>query len=101
MSIEASVTGNAITLTVTFTDAHGDPVEPDGDVTWQVYDYARRPAAPPITQPKADAESVGTYRQTFTPTTVGYHYFEASATVDGDVQTERVRHWVKFTTDAA
>jgi hypothetical protein len=76
--------GNAETLTVTFVDDAGNPVTPDGDVTWEISVNNRAPEE--IVQEPADAVATGTFRIIHTPTRSGYYMVKATAIVGGNSQ---------------
>lgn len=83
--MDAGTVGNADYWTAVFVDADGEPVNPDGDVTWVIRDMRRR-VIDTVVQTAEDRVSKGTYRLSHTPTKAEPYTVKASAVVGGEAQ---------------
>jgi len=90
------ISKNTVIARAVFTDAAGDATDPDGAVTWSVYDRDRALLAT-ATQALAAKVATGTFEWEYTPLAVGRYFFEALAVVGGRSQCGREEHlapWV-------
>lgn len=83
--MDAGTVGNADFWIATFVDDDGEPVNPDGDVTWVIRDM-RQKVIDTVVQTAEDRVSTGTYRLSYTPTKAEPYMVKASAVVIGEPQ---------------
>jgi hypothetical protein len=83
--MDVGTVGNADFWTAVFVDDDGEPVNPDGDVTWMIRDMRRR-VIETVVQQATDRVSKGTYRLSYTPTKAEPYTVKVSAEVGGEEQ---------------
>lgn len=96
MATSTSIKDNAVSAVAVFVDSAGAPLNPDGAVTWTVYDQSQAVLVT-ATQALAAATAAGTFKYAYVPLAVETLYFEAKAVVEGVQQCERIAHVVTWT----